>query len=156
MITQRKPSISYGHLLIKVIFAATLVALIAQLAASGVTQRHRSTRSLPVWLNNITKVDSDKNVTQQLNQLFKRVGPNMRASSDYNDYKDIKLNESILAWKLLHEKAHKIAQDQVDQLAPQVESLMQQANVTQRCLGSIRWLLKSMRDLDSRAVQSKF
>lgn len=157
MTTRRRKSASAnGHLLIKAVLVVSAVVFIAQQVSSSSVNKRRLTRSLPIWLSNVTHVEADASAASRLNQVLARVGPNMRASSDYNDYKDIKLNESILAWKFLHNQALKIAQTQVDHYAPQLESLMRKANVSQKCSRSIHWLLKGMRNLDSRAIQSKY
>lgn len=120
-----------------------------------ISNHHISARSLPLWVASLNKTDSGKNVTSRLDEILKRIGPNMRSSSDFNDFNDIYLNESVLAWKMMHDQVRGFALHQVDQYAPQIESLLKQAQVSDQCLKSIQWILESMRRLDSRAIQSK-
>jgi len=111
------------------------------------------TRVAPsIWLN---QRDLPRRPSEKLNVILNRVGPNMRSSTNYHDFQDIALNESIEAWQLLHEQARSIAQDQVDLFKPHIMSIMQQANVTQDCHKSMGQTLDRMKNLESWALESK-
>lgn len=92
----------------------------------------------------------------KLLELLKRVGPNMRSSSNYYDFEDIGLNESMIGWKSLHNQAQSFADSQVHFYGPKLEHLLREANVSAGCLMSLNETLKSLERLDSWAVQSKF
>lgn len=92
---------------------------------------------------------------EKLAHLLTRVGPNMQASSDYHDYDDINLEESILAWELLREQSKLFAQNQVRFYRPNLEKLLQDAKVSTKCKLSVDFLLNSLENLKFWAVQSK-
>lgn len=119
------------------------------------SDHHISIRSLPLWAGSLNETGPVKDVSPKLSEILTRIGPNMRSSSDYNDFSDISLNDSVLAWKMMHDQFENLALRQVDQYEPQVESLLEQAQVSDQCSKAIKWVLNSMRRLDSRAIQSK-
>lgn len=106
------------------------------------------------WLIQDTHNQSGLN-NEKLAQLLTRIGPNMQASSDYHDYKDIQLEESIQAWKILHEQSKNFAQDQVQLYRPKIEKLLIDAKVSHDCKSSIDYMLNSLEELKYWAVQSK-
>lgn len=108
---------------------------------------------LALWLTQ----DAPKHVVgnEKLLNLLTRVGPDMKASSDYHDYHDIHANESILAWKLLHEQLEQFAQNQVHLYRPKLEKLLLDSSVSKSCKQSIDVLLDSLEHLNTWAVQSK-
>lgn len=106
-----------------------------------------------LWLIQDTHNQTGNN--EKLAQLLTRIGPNMQASSDYHDYKDIQLEESIQAWKLLHEQSKNFAQDQVQLYRPNIEKLLIDAKASDDCKKSIDFMLTSLEELKYWAVQSK-
>lgn len=92
----------------------------------------------------------------KLDELLRRTGPNMRASADYHDFTDIKLNESIEAWKSLHEQAKRFAISQIQFYKPKLQKLFNDANVSRQCSDSVHLTLDSMQRLDSWAIRSEY
>lgn len=88
-------------------------------------------------------------------ELIERIGPNMRSSSDYHDFDNIGLNESIVGWQLLHNQAQLFAENQVHFYGPKLERLLSEANVSAACEQSLNETLQSLERLDSWAVQSE-
>lgn len=111
-------------------------------------------KQFALWL--IQDANNQTGNNEKLANLLNRVGPNMRASSDYHDYNDINLEESILAWKLLHKQSKHFAQNQVKFYRSNLEKLLNDAEVSIDCKISIDFLLNSLEDLKFWAVQSKW
>lgn len=92
---------------------------------------------------------------ENLRQLLGRVGPNMMASSDYHDYQDIHINESIAAWKILYERSKSFAASQVQLLKPELDRTLSEANVSSSCMTSASKTLDAMEKLESWSIQSE-
>lgn len=117
----------------------------------------RLSEPAPFWLSGYKPSELQNNPDHaKLLELLKRVGPNMRSSSNYYDFEDIGLNESMIAWKSLHNQAQSFADNQVHFYGPKLKHLLKEANVGASCLISLNETLKSLERLDSWAVQSKF
>lgn len=122
---------------------------------SDATQTRES--GIPFWLPSTTLGQpGNEPDNAKVSELFKRIGPNMRSSSDYHDFTDIGLNESVKDWQLLHKQALAYAEDQVHFYGPKLELLLKEANVSDNCMISLNETLRSLKQLDSWAVQSKF
>lgn len=109
-------------------------------------------RAPAIWLNDR---DLPTRPSEKLQKFLRRIGPNVRASTNYHDYRDIGLDESIEAWRLLHEQARSIAQDQVELFQTHIDRLLREANVTGACLNSANQALLAMKRLDSWALESE-
>lgn len=92
---------------------------------------------------------------EHLHELLSRVGPNMRSASNYHDFSDRSLNDSIAAWILLEGRVKSYAQRQVRHYQPKVERLLEQANVSDTCTRAIQSTFNALSDLESWAFQSK-
>lgn len=92
---------------------------------------------------------------RKLTELLQRRGPNLRASADYHDFKDLQVNESIVGWKLLHEKSELFARNQLKMSRPKIMKLLKESKVSNACQGASLQTLNSIERLDSWAVRSK-
>lgn len=92
---------------------------------------------------------------RKLEEILSRVGPNMRASSDYHDFQDIGLNETLLAWRKLDTQARRFVEQRVAELRPKVVALLAEARVSDECRRAANVTLDAMQRLDSWAVQRK-
>lgn len=104
----------------------------------------------PMWLSNIKP---EIPVSERLSELLSRVGPNIRSSSEYFDFKDIDLNDSREAWSLMHATAEHFAKEQVHYFKPRILQFAREANVSSACQSAIESSLNLMSRLDSGAVK---
>uniref|UniRef100_A0A6G1SBC7 Nose resistant to fluoxetine protein 6 n=1 Tax=Aceria tosichella TaxID=561515 RepID=A0A6G1SBC7_9ACAR len=103
----------------------------------------------PLWLAPTGK----PRMSARLEELLERVGPNMRASADYRDFRDVKLNESLEGWRVLYEQASEYAHQEALGRKPKLIRLLKEANVSSGCLNAADETLDSMARLESWAVQ---
>lgn len=137
------------RLSIAVLFISNQVTFGALPDGSG---SHEQRRPDELWLTDGTKINIGD---AKLEAVLNRVGPNMKASMDYHDYRDIELPESVLAWKLMRQQAGKFARQQVDRYGSSLDRLLMDAKVSKSCQESVRILLSSARNLDFWSTQSK-
>lgn len=135
--------------LLKLTMACGPSEALAEPEAQGLERLRPST----LWLYGSGEHLEAEKISDKLADVIKRVGPNMRASSDYHDYQDIKLNESIEAWQLMHKRVMEFAQNQVQFYAPKIDTFLEEANVTSKCRESVSSSMESIKKLNSRAIQ---
>lgn len=111
-----------------------------------------------LWLSSPAKLNAklEAESNGKLKSVLGRVGPNMRASSNYHDYDDVHLNESIIGWRNLHELTKLFARQQVQFYRPKIRQLLSEANVSETCRVAADSFLTSIENLDSTAVKSKY
>jgi hypothetical protein len=108
----------------------------------------------PLWLAMAN--EPQPRMSPRLAQLIDRIGPNMRASADYHDFRDVKLNESLEAWQLLHEQTMEFAGQKAQSYKPKLIRLLSEANVSSACMDSARATVDAMGKLESWAIQSEY
>lgn len=140
-----------------VAFSFSLFAISVQtnLGANSQHTNGQNLRDPPEALWFIDKELPEVTSNERLRELTQRVGPNMRASSDYHDFADIQANDSVAAWSALESRVRSLAQSQVNHFRPKILTLIKQANVSEACRESVQVTLKSLYQMDSWAFQSK-
>lgn len=141
----------------KVANGANVIESTVTIAHHQLDDRDEQLLSSQRFAGSLWLTESEPNLTgnEKLLNYIKRIGPNIRASTDYHDYKDIQLNETLLAWKLMREQVEKFAQDEVHMFRPKIKKLLLSANVSRSCFKSVDFTLDSLEKLDSWSVQCK-
>lgn len=141
-------------------FALRYALLLLVAAGNGhfaVCQQEPSAEAKPLWsLKEDDARETRKQPSPKLNEILNRTGPNIRASANYHDFNDVRLEESIEAWQVLHSKAELFAKNQADYYKPKVEQLLRDANVSSDCKEASSFALDSVKSLRSWAIKSKY
>lgn len=135
----------------KIAYVQAAIFTISALA-SVVASSSSTIKPIALWL---TESEPNFGGNEKLFKYITRVGPNMRASADYHDYTDVHLNESLVAWRLMHQQVQEFAHQKVYELRPQLIKLLQDSNVSLSCQYSAKLTLDSLENLDSWALRSK-
>lgn len=101
------------------------------------------------------KLNQSSGVDALLAELLARVGPDMRPMRDFGDFPNITPEVTKRAWLLMHEHARLAVADRMQFMAPIVDALLGQANVSERCSRAARSTLEAAKQLDSWAIQCK-
>lgn len=88
-------------------------------------------------------------------ELTGRIGPNMRASTNYHDFTDIQPSDSVAAWSKLENQLRSFGQSQVSHYQSKLDRLLLRANVSHTCRQAARFTMESLYKLESWAFQSK-
>lgn len=137
-------------------FALFIILLVGACRGAPANQDASRDEPGPFWLSGDSVSEQMRSNNVELYELLERVGPNMRSSSDYHDFKDINLNHSVAGWQVLHHQARLFAKTQVHFFEPKLEQLLKEANVSLDCARSLNETMRSLEELDSWAVQSKY
>lgn len=107
----------------------------------------------------LTKSDHPKNnskLDSDLKTILSRPGPDLRTSTNYEDFKDISVDHATRAWSLMRLETLKVVNRQLDQFLPQLnELLMEEPRISNDCLEAINVTLMGARSLESWAIQSE-
>lgn len=147
-----KSSSTTSKILIVVVALANAATFIKCLRDETDATAGQRSPSGQLWLVDWADIDHHQR-SPKLAELLNRTGPNMRASADYHDFNDVHLNESIESWRILHEQTKQFAQQQVQFYKPRLSKLIKDAKVSPECSQSVEYLLTSMENLASWAVQ---
>lgn len=111
----------------------------------------------PLWLydGHHQKQPQQQAISDKLADILDRVGPNIRASSNFYDYADQTAEDSASAWRAMEAEARGYVQGQVDFIQPRISSLLASANVSSACRKSTNITLNAIKHLDTWAIQCK-
>lgn len=136
-----------------IILLVQLLALSSKLCEASIEDS--DIQPVPIWLHGSEPDRQPDDRVDKLSKLLDRVGPNIRASSEFHDYADQTVEDSLIAWQAMENQTQRYAQGQVDFYRPKIGSLLSSANVTSNCREATNLTLDAIRRLDSWAIQCK-
>lgn len=145
-------------MILKIIISVLIIISLHQSIIAQCNEQQHAGEALPLWLyQDANELATNNTRSAKLHELLAlRVGPNIQASSDYHDFQDIHLNESLEAWHEWHERARHYAHHQVNAIRPHLIQLLTDSNVSASCTQAALTFLNAAQQMDEWAIQSKY
>lgn len=99
--------------------------------------------------------DADEQTRNKLATVLNRLGPNMRASAYFGDALDVKINETLLAWRIMHERLSALAKVQMHALEPAIRKLLDdnKHKLSSECRNSSLEMVRALGNLETWATE---